>query len=80
MGIQCNQLQQKYKQSLNYKDNKIVINLRLQSIKKYQKYIAQIENKLSNLSDFFFAFVIFVNKSRINYIEKIQFKKHLRFK
>lgn len=36
----------KYNQHLNLMDNEVAVDLKLQNIKKYQRYIAQIADKL----------------------------------
>lgn len=70
----------KYNQHINLTNNKAAIDLRLQSIKKYQRCLTQIADKLSHFQDFFSIFTIFVNEACINFNEKIQLDKYLRFR
>ena len=70
----------KYNQYLDLTDNEAIVDLRLQSVKKFWRRAAQVADELSHLPDFLFALAVFVNKTRSDYDQKIQLDKRLRFK
>lgn len=57
----------KYNWHLDLTNNKAAINLRLQSVNRYWRYVTQVANKLSHLSDFLPALIVFMNKTCGNY-------------
>ena len=57
----------KYNWHLNLIDNKAVINLGLQSIKKYYRRAAHVADELSHLSHFLLALTVFINEAYSNY-------------
>ncbi len=70
----------KYNWHLNSTDDESDLDLGLQSAKKYWRCTAQVADELSHLQDFLPAFTIFVNKAYIDYKQKIQLDKCLRFR
>lgn len=52
-------------------DNQTDVEMRLQNIQKYWRYMIQLIYSLFTLQDFIFAFIIFINKTYINYNENI---------
>lgn len=51
-----------YNWYLNFRDNKVCVDLGLQNNKKYWRYIAEVVDELSYIQDFFLALIIFVIK------------------
>ncbi len=70
----------KYNWHLNLIDDESVVDLGLQSVKKYLRRAAQVADELSHLHDFFPALAVFVNKARVDDNQKMQLNKRLRFK
>ena len=70
----------KYNWYLNPTDDEVVVNLELQSIKKYWRYAIQVADELSHLQDLLPTLIMFVNKAHSNYNQKMQLDKCLRFK
>lgn len=77
----CNatNIQLKYNWSLNYIDNKVNMNLRLQGVEKYKGRVVHIVDKFSNFQNFFLILIMFINKSWTNYDGRIQLDKYLKF-
>ena len=70
----------KYNWHLDSIDNEAVVDLELQSVKKYWRHAAQVVDELSHLQDFLLAFAMFVNEPYGNYDQKMQLDKCLRFR
>lgn len=60
-----------YNCHLNLIDDKVAMNLELQNVKKYQKHMSYIADKLSYLQDFFPILIVFMNEAYINYDQKM---------
>ncbi len=56
------------------------MDLGLQSVKKYWRHAAQVADELSHLQDFLPTLAVFVNEAYINYNQKMQLDKRLRFR
>lgn len=63
----------------NSMNNEITSDLGMQSVKKYQKFTAQIIDKLSHLYNIFLTLAVLFNKTAGNYDQIIQVDKPLRF-
>ncbi len=70
----------KYNWHLNPTDDDSAMNLGLQSVKKYWKHMTQVVDELSHLQEFLPSLVLFVNKTYVNYNQKIQLDKRLMFR
>ncbi len=70
----------KYNWHLNPMDNKAVVDLGLQSVKKYWRRAVQVTDELSYLQDFLPALAVFANEACRDYDQKMSLDKHLRFR
>ena len=61
----------KYNWHLDPIDDKVAIDLGLQSIKKYWRHMAQVVDELSHHPDFLSVFTVFMNKACSDYNQKI---------
>lgn len=57
----------KYNWHLDSTDNKIAVNLKLQSVKNYWRRVAQVVDEFNHFHDFLLAFIMFINKAYGNY-------------
>lgn len=62
---------QKQNYHLNLGNNKVVVDLKLQSIEKYWRCIAQVTDKFTNLYDFLLALTMFIYKAYTTYNQKM---------
>lgn len=63
----------KYNWCPNFMDNETAIDPRLQSIKKYKKYIAHIADKYNHHQYFLSTLAVFVNEAYIDYDKRLRF-------
>ena len=70
----------KYNWHFNPMNEEVVMDLELQSVRKYRRRMYQIADELSHLQDYFPAIAVFVNEVCRNYNQKMELDKCLRFR